>query len=141
MIRAQRPVSHHPDASHRVALLQGEAAEEVRPVDDQKEMAARSAGPVSHHDRRKGDGRGEDPPADPTSQPTRWRWETSSRLCGADYRISRRVVATGERAHLTPTVSHDRSDIAHAPCAGCRRRSTSSPAGMSPGSTRSTPAI
>ena len=45
MIRAQRPVSHHPNAEHRVALLQGEAAEEVRPVDDQKEVAARSTGP------------------------------------------------------------------------------------------------
>ena len=45
MIRAQRPVSHHPDARHRVALLQGEAAEEPRIVDDQKEVAARATGP------------------------------------------------------------------------------------------------
>ena len=44
MIRAQRP-SHHPKAQHRVALLQGEATQEVRPVDDQKEMAVRSTGP------------------------------------------------------------------------------------------------
>jgi hypothetical protein len=43
-----------------VALLQGEATEEVRPVDDQKKVAARSTGPVNHHDRRKGDGSGEE---------------------------------------------------------------------------------
>ena len=45
MIRAQRPVAHHPDAQHRVALLQGEATEEAPPVDDQEEVAARSARP------------------------------------------------------------------------------------------------
>jgi len=45
MIRAERAVSHHPDAKHRVASLQGETTEEVRPVDDQKEVAARSTGP------------------------------------------------------------------------------------------------
>ena len=45
MIRAQRAVAHHPDAQHRVALLQGETTEQARPVDDQKEVAARSTGP------------------------------------------------------------------------------------------------
>ena len=45
MIRAQRPVSHHPDAQQRVALLQGEATKELLPVDNQKEVAARSTGP------------------------------------------------------------------------------------------------
>jgi hypothetical protein len=34
MIRAQRPVSHHPNAQRRVPLLQGEAAEKVRLVHD-----------------------------------------------------------------------------------------------------------
>jgi hypothetical protein len=44
MIRAQRPVSHHPDAEHPVALLHGEATEKMRPVDDQKEVAPRPTG-------------------------------------------------------------------------------------------------
>jgi hypothetical protein len=45
MIRAQRPVSHHPDAQHRMALLQSEAAEKPHPVDDEKEVTVRSGGP------------------------------------------------------------------------------------------------
>ena len=45
MIRAQRPVSHDPNAQHRVPLLQGEATEEVCSVDDQKEVAAWPTGP------------------------------------------------------------------------------------------------
>ena len=45
MIRAQRPVTHHTDARHPVAPFQGEAAEELRLVDDQKEVAHRAAGP------------------------------------------------------------------------------------------------
>jgi len=45
MIRAQRPVSHHPNAQHRVALLQGETTEKERPVDDQEEVAPRSTSP------------------------------------------------------------------------------------------------
>jgi hypothetical protein len=45
MIRAQRPVSHHPDAEHRAALLQGEATEEARPINNQKKVTARSTGP------------------------------------------------------------------------------------------------
>ena len=44
MIRAQR-LSHHPDAQHRVGLLQGEATQEVRSVHDQNEVAARPTGP------------------------------------------------------------------------------------------------
>ena len=45
MIRAQRPVAHHPDAQQRMALLQGEATEEAPAVDDEEEVAAGSAGP------------------------------------------------------------------------------------------------
>jgi hypothetical protein len=39
MIRAQRPVSHHPNARHPVALLQGETTKELRSVDDENEVA------------------------------------------------------------------------------------------------------
>ena len=106
MIRAQRPVSHHPDASHRVALLHGEAAEETRPVDDQEEVTAGSAGPGqpprSQEGRRK---RGRvhqliplgGPPAEVRDvEQGGWR----------HYRISRRVAVTGDGAHLTPPVFH-----------------------------------
>ena len=103
MIRAQRPVSHHPNAEHRMALLQGEATKEVRPVDDQKEVAARSTGPGQP----------------PRSQERRRKRRRIHQLIPlrrppvevgdveqpgwSHYRISRRVVAIGEGAHLTPT--------------------------------------
>ena len=87
-----------------MALLQGEATEEVRPVDDQKEVAVRSTGPGqpprSQEGRRK---RGRihqliplrGPPVEVGDvEQAGWR----------HYRISRRVVAIGEGAHLTPTV-------------------------------------
>jgi hypothetical protein len=45
MIRAQRPVPHDADARQPVALLQGHAAEELRVVDDQKEVTVRTTGP------------------------------------------------------------------------------------------------
>ena len=60
VIRTQRPVPHHTEARQRVALLQGEAAEELRVVDDQKEVAASAAGPFqpprSQEGRRNGNG-------------------------------------------------------------------------------------
>jgi hypothetical protein len=45
MIGAQHPVPHDTDARQAVALLQGEAAEELRVVDDQKEVPVRATGP------------------------------------------------------------------------------------------------
>ena len=104
MIRAQRPVSHHPDAQHRVAPLQGEAAEEVPPVDDQKEVAARSAGPGqpprSQEGRRK---RGRIHQLIPLRSPPVEVGDVEQ-AGWSHYRISRRVVAIGEGAHLMPTV-------------------------------------
>jgi len=42
MIRAQRTVSHHPDAEHRMPVLDSETTNEVHPLDDQDEVAASS---------------------------------------------------------------------------------------------------
>ena len=60
MIRTQRPVPHHTEARQPVALLQGEAAEELRVVDDQQEVAVRATGPLqpprSQEGRRNGGG-------------------------------------------------------------------------------------
>lgn len=58
MIGAQRPVSHHPNAQQRMPFLHGEATEEeVRPVNDKKEVAAGPAGssqpPRAQEGRRK----------------------------------------------------------------------------------------
>ena len=103
MVRAQRPVSHHPNAQHRVARLQGEATEEARPVDDQKEVAARSAGPGQ-------------PPRSQEGRRQRRRIHQMIPLRGppvevgdvdqagrSHYRLARRTVAIGE-AHLRPAV-------------------------------------
>ena len=71
MIRAQRPVCHHPDAWHRMALLHGKATEEARPVYDQQEVAAGSACRSATTIAGRATEEGRHPPADPTVQPIR----------------------------------------------------------------------
>jgi hypothetical protein len=44
VIGAQRPVPHDADARQPVALLQGQAAEELRVIDDKKEVTVRATG-------------------------------------------------------------------------------------------------
>jgi hypothetical protein len=109
MIRAQRPVSHHPDAQHRAALLHGEATEKARSVDDQKEVAARPTGPGqpprSQEGRRK---RGRVHQLIPLRSPPVEAGDVEQAGSG-HYHISRRVLAIAERGNLTPTLfSHER---------------------------------
>jgi len=103
MIWAQRP-SHHPDAEHRAALLQGQATKEVCPVDDQKEVTARPTGPGQpprpQERRRK---RGRIYQLIPLRSP-RIEVGNVQQAGRSHYRISRRVPAIGEEAHLTPTI-------------------------------------
>ena len=87
-----------------MALLQGEATEEVCPVDDQKEVAARSTDPGqpprSQEGRRK---RGRIHQLIPLRSPP-VEVGGVEQAGWSHYRISRRVIAIGEGAHLTPTV-------------------------------------
>ena len=97
-------VTHHPNAQHRVARLHGQAAKEVRSVGGQKEVAARSSGPGQP----------------PRSQEGRRKRRRINQLIPlrsppievgdvqqagrSHYRISRRMVAIREGAHLTPAI-------------------------------------
>ena len=44
MVRAERPVPHDADARHRVALFEGEPADELRLVDDEQEVTSSAPG-------------------------------------------------------------------------------------------------
>src|SRR5215469_11498926 len=105
MVRAQRPVSHYPNASRQVALLHGEATEEARPVDDQKELTARPTGrgqpPRAQEGRRK---RRRIHQLVPLRSPLTELGDVEQ-AGRRHYRISPCVVAAGQGTHLTPTVS------------------------------------
>jgi hypothetical protein len=106
MIRAQRPVSHYPHAEAWMALLHGEAAEELRPVDNQKEVAARSAGPGQpprpQEGRRERRGIHQSIPLRSPLVQAGYIEQTGR----SHYRISHRMVTIrAEAAHLMPTVS------------------------------------
>ena len=117
MIRAQRPVTHHPDAQHRMARLHGEATKEVRPVDNQKEVAAGSAGPGqpprSQEGRRK---RGRIHQLIPLRSPSVEVGDVQQ-IGGSHDQISHRVVTIGKGGILPEQSSRDRPRHSHGPCA------------------------
>ena len=72
MVRTQRAVPHDTEARQAMALLQGEAAEELRVVDDQQEVAAGASRslPATMNARRVTEW-ARHPPTGPTATPTR----------------------------------------------------------------------
>jgi len=112
VIRAQRPVTHHPNAQHRVARLHGKATKKVRPVGDQEEVAARSTclgqPPRSQEGRRK---RRRIHQLIPLRSPPIEVGDVQQ-AGRSHYRISRRMVAIGAGAHLTPTILPRRDETA-----------------------------
>ena len=73
MVGTQCSSTHHPKARHAQAALclQGEAAQELALSDRQQEARVRTAEPVAHHDRRKGDEGETGQRDDPTAWPSR----------------------------------------------------------------------
>ena len=104
MVRAQRAVPHDTDARQAMALLQGEAAEELFAVDDQQEVAVGATGPGQPPRTQEGrrNGRGIDqliplrrPPVEARDvNQAGWR----------HYRASRGMLTIGESGHLTTTI-------------------------------------